>query len=214
MAGQDTRDGETAGAPSLPSQPPSPPQTTLRLPIWCEALSRFFLCELQSRGHEEPRRQGSLAGVGTRRFTNHTNLTLETVLQESRHSRISHREVQRHQVTCPESHSLKITEAGLKPRTSDSENRAWSCSQEVPPQCFPFSHSLLSTDNFQSEGSSCWYGCQRWGSGICRPEAPRDKKRNRETHRDTEREAETERQIEGAVFILGRRHGLRSLWSS
>lgn len=50
---------------SGPPQPaPPPPQTSLQLRIWCEALSRFLLHKLQSRGHEEPREQESFAGGG------------------------------------------------------------------------------------------------------------------------------------------------------
>ena len=71
----------------------------------------------------------------------------------------------------------------------------------MPPP-FPYP---LSGGHFQSEGSSCQCGCQAWGAGVCGPEAPRD---------ESGREKQRDRQIEGAVFILGRRHGSRSLDSS
>lgn len=106
--------------------------------------------------------------VGAQLLTGQSNLTLETVPHESLTTAF-HREVKfRNTNYLPQVTQPRNKRAGLKLRTSDSESRAHSRSQAVPPPRLPSPHSLVSDPtevivrSFPDLRLICWCGCQGW----------------------------------------------------
>ena len=175
--GQVTGDGGSAGALGLPSQhrplhrPRCSSEPGVRLSLGSSSISSS---------------QEVMKSPGNRKaLLFHTSLTLDVVLQESRNSCLPTTEIQRHQVTCPTSYSLNTTEARLKPRTSDSENRVWPRSLEGPPQCLLLSHTRCQAVISRVKAHPVSVGARRGELGfvVQRHLEMRVEERNRETDR-------------------------------